>query len=154
MDDELADRIGRELQERAETLAVAESLTGGMLAQQFAKASESSKWFQGGLVAYSRTVKHRLLEVPAGPVVSEQSAVSMARGVAGLMDASVAVALTGVGGPQEQDGQPPGTVWLATWPPGLGEAVLLRIAGEPPTICEQACVRAVEILAARLGISA
>lgn len=152
MDDALADRIGDALQKRGETLAVAESLTGGMLSEQFAKASRSSEWFRGGMVAYSRTVKHRVLHVPAGPVVSGQSAEAMARGAAVLMDATIGVALTGVGGPDEQDGQPPGTVWVATWPPDHGGALLLRFDGEPPVICEQACARAVTILAARLGI--
>jgi nicotinamide-nucleotide amidase len=151
MNDALVERVGRALSSSQRTLAVAESLTGGMLAQQFARATGSSEWFLGGIVAYSRSVKHHVLGVPAGPVVSEQSVVAMARGTAALMDASIAVAVTGVGGPDEQDGQPPGTVWLATWPPDLGEPVLLRLAGEPSDICEQTCSEAVKILAARLA---
>jgi nicotinamide-nucleotide amidase len=153
MNDALTDRIGNHLQERHRTLAVAESLTGGMLSQRFAKASASSEWFLGGLVAYSRSVKHQVLHVPDGPVVSEQAALAMARGAARLMGATVGVAVTGVGGPAEQDGQPPGTVWIATWPPDLGEAVLLRLEGDPPAICEQASAEAVRILAARLGVA-
>lgn len=152
MDDALAEGVGHELERRGQTLAVAESLTGGMLSEQFAKASGSSDWFRGGMVAYSRAVKHRVLEVPPGPVVSDQAAETMARGAAELMDASIALAVTGVGGPDQQDGQPPGTVWLATWPPALGPAELLRLDGDPPSICEQTCARAVRLLASRLGV--
>lgn len=154
MDNSLAEDVGNQLEQRAQTLAVAESLTGGMLSERFAKATGSSDWFRGGVVAYSRSVKHRVLDVPPGPVVSKQAAETMARGAAELMDADIAVAVTGVGGPDEQDGETPGTVWLATWPPALGPAVLLRLDGDPPSICEQACTQAVRLLATRLATSA
>jgi Competence-damaged protein len=55
------------------------SLTGGLLASTFARASGSSEWFRGGVVAYSSMVKYNLLGVPAGPVVSEAAALAMAR---------------------------------------------------------------------------
>ncbi len=149
---EAADRIGKALQDHDQALAVAESLTGGMLASEFARASGSSAWFRGGVVAYSRHVKHQVLDVPPGPVVSAEAAAAMAAGVVKLTDADVAVAVTGVGGPDEQDGQPPGTVWLATWPETLGPPVKLHFEGEPGDICAQACARAVDILAERLGL--
>jgi nicotinamide-nucleotide amidase len=145
-----ADLVGAVLKRRGQTLAVAESLTGGLLASAFARASGSSEWFRGGIVAYSSAVKYDLLDVPDGPVVSEAAAVAMARGACGLLQADVAVAVTGVGGPDPQDGQAPGTVWMATWPAQLGDAVLLRLDGSPESICQQVCAQAVRLVRDRL----
>lgn len=150
MDDQ-AGLVGEMLQRRGQTLGVAESLTGGLLASTFARAASASRWFQGGVIAYSSTVKYDLLEVPRGPVVSHMAATAMARGAARVLEAAVAVAVTGVGGPEPQDGQPPGTVWVATWPAGLGQAVLLHLSGPPESICQQACEQATRLLLARLG---
>jgi nicotinamide-nucleotide amidase len=145
-----ADVVGAVLKDDGRTLAVAESLTGGLLANAFARAAGSSEWFRGGIVAYSSAVKYDLLNVPAGPVVSEAAAVAMARGAGRLLEADVAVAVTGVGGPDPQDGEPPGTVWAATWPDQLGGAVLLRLSGSPESICEQVCAKTVRMLRERL----
>jgi nicotinamide-nucleotide amidase len=145
-----ADVVGAVLKDDGRTLAVAESLTGGLLANAFARAAGSSEWFRGGIVAYSSAVKYDLLGVPAGPVVSEAAAVAMARGAGRVLDADVAMAVTGVGGPDPQDGEPPGTVWAATWPDQLGGAVLLRLSGSPESICEQVCAKTVRMLRERL----
>jgi nicotinamide-nucleotide amidase len=145
-----AELVGAALRNRGRTLAVAESLTGGLLASTFARAPGASEWFRGGVVAYASAVKHDLLDVPGGPVVSKAAAVAMARGAARLLAADVALAVTGVGGPDPQDGEPPGTVWTATWPDQLGAAVLLRLSGSPESICEQVCTQAVRLLRERL----
>jgi nicotinamide-nucleotide amidase len=149
-----ADLVGAVLKDRGHTLAVAESLTGGLLASAFARASGSSEWFRGGIVAYSSAVKYDLLDVPGGPVVSEAAAVAMARGASRLLEADVAVAVTGVGGPDPQDGEPPGTVWAAIWPDDLGGSVLLRLSGSPESICEQVCAETVRMLRERLELTA
>ena len=149
-----ADLVGAALKHHGRTLAVAESLTGGLLASAFARASGSSEWFRGGIVAYSSAVKYDVLDVPGGPVVSEAAATAMARGAGCLLGADVAVAVTGVGGPDPQDGEPPGTVWVATWPDWLGSAVLLRLAGSPESICEQVCTETVRMLRERLELAA
>jgi len=149
-----ADLVGAALKHHGRTLAVAESLTGGLLASAFARASGSSEWFRGGIVAYSSAVKYDVLDVPGGPVVSEAAATAMARGAGCLLGADVAVAVTGVGGPDPQDGEPPGTVWVATWPDRLGSAVLLRLAGSPESICEQVCTETVRMLRERLELAA
>jgi len=146
--------VGAVLMHEGRTLAVAESLTGGLLASAFARASGSSQWFRGGIVAYSSEVKHDLLGVPGGPVVSGTAARAMAGGVARLLGADVAVAVTGVGGPDPQDGEPPGTVWAATWPGRLGGAVLLRLSGSPESICEQVCAHTVRMVRERLELTA
>ena len=75
----------------------------------------------------------------------------MAAGAAQVLSAEVAVAVTGVGGPDWQDGQSPGTVWIGTWPAELGEPVLLRLDGSPESICEQTCEHAIALLARRLA---
>jgi nicotinamide-nucleotide amidase len=120
-----------------------------LLASAFARTSGSSEWFRGGIVAYSSTVKYDLLD-PDGRVVSEAAAAAMARGVSRLLKADIAVAVTGVGGPDPQDGEPPGTVWAATWPDQLGDAVLLRLSGSPESICEQVCAETARMLRERL----
>jgi nicotinamide-nucleotide amidase len=96
-----------------------------------AQRSGSSDWFRGGVVAYSSLVNYDLLGVPEGAVVSGTAARAMASGACRVLKADAAVAVTGVGGPDHQDGEPPGTVWAATWPDQLGGAVLLRLAGSP-----------------------
>jgi nicotinamide-nucleotide amidase len=146
-----ASEVGEMLQRRGLSLAVAESLTGGMLASRFARGSAASQWFQGGVIAYSSSVKYDLLRVPHGPVVSQRAAAAMADGVAHLLKATVAIAVTGVGGPDPQDGQPPGTVWVATWPTELGSPTQLHLDGAPDAICEQVCVDAVRMLYQRLS---
>ncbi|HET6187398.1 MAG TPA: CinA family protein [Trebonia sp.] len=146
--------VGAALKHGGHTLAVAESLTGGLLASAFARASESSEWFRGGVVAYSSSVKHDVLGVPRGPVVSEAAAVAMARSAGRLLKADVAVAVTGVGGPGPQNGEPPGTVWTAIWPDQLGDAVLLRLSGSPESICRQVCAETVRMLRERLELTA
>jgi nicotinamide-nucleotide amidase len=145
-----ADAVGAALKRDGRTLAVAESLTGGLLASTFAQASGASQWFRGGIVAYSSTVKYDLLGVPQGPVVSEAAAAAMARGAARLLEADLAVAVTGAGGPDSQDGQPPGTVWAGIWPAQLGGAVLLRLSGSPESICQQVCATTARLLRERL----
>ena len=148
-----ADLVGAALKQGGQTLAVAESLTGGLLASVFARAPGSSEWFRGGIVAYSSAVKYDLLDVPDGPVVCEAAAVAMARGACRLLRADVAVAVTGVAGPDPQDGEPPGTVWAATWPDLLGGAVLFRLSGSPEGICQQVCAQTARMLRERLELA-
>ena len=109
----MVDELARQLKARSLTLGVAESLTGGMLTGYFAAGPDAAEWLRGGLVPYDSAVKRRVLDVGDGPVVSESAARQMARGARRLFDADVAIALTGAGGPDGQDGEPPGTVWFA-----------------------------------------
>jgi nicotinamide-nucleotide amidase len=101
------------LAEHGLTLAVAESLTGGLVASRLVNVAGASTWFRGGIVAYAGDVKRDLLAVPPGPVVSEETALAMAAGVRRRLDADVGIGVTGVAGPDPQDGEPPGTVYLA-----------------------------------------
>ena len=155
-DAELPDRISQLadlLMARSLTLAVAESLTGGMLTSHFAAGPNAAKWLRGGLVAYHSNVKREVLGISDGPVVSKRAALEMARGAARLLGADVALAVTGVGGPESQDGELPGTVWMAVRDHAGEESQIEQFEGEPRSICEQACegaVALVEIFLARI----
>jgi nicotinamide-nucleotide amidase len=139
-------KAGELLEGLGASLAVAESLTGGLLANRFAAAPGASEWFRGGVVSYQKTVKFTVLGVPEGPVVTEDAALAMARGVRTLMNAGVAVAVTGAGGPDPQDGQPPGTVWVAV---DTGAQTATRkhtFDGTPPEVCDHAATASVALL--------
>lgn len=132
----IVDQIGELLAAGGRTLAVAESLTGGLLSAAFAEGDDASTWFRGGVVAYATGVKRDVLGVPAhAGVVTEECAVALARGAARLLGADVAVAVTGVGGPDPQDGEAPGTVWIATADVARVRAELVRIDGDPQHVC-------------------
>jgi PncC family amidohydrolase len=144
--DDLATEVGRLVTERGWTVAVAESLTGGLLVQALARVDGSSEWLAGGVVAYSRDVKHRLLAVSSEKVVSAAAAAEMATGVRTLLRAGAAVAVTGVAGPDPQDGEPPGTVWLGV---DLGDgptSTPLRTGGTPAEICGDAVAASLRLL--------
>ncbi|WP_232664590.1 CinA family protein [Pseudonocardia sp. TRM90224] len=150
--DDRVDRVAGAVAERARssgrTIAVAESLTGGLVASALARARDASTWFRGALVAYSSAVKHEVLGVPDGPVVSAEAAGAMASGVRRLLGADVAVAVTGAGGPDPQDGRRPGTVFIAvddgTRPPRVTE---MQLDGGPQEICAASTEQALTALA-------
>ncbi|AXH94788.1 CinA family protein [Ornithinimicrobium avium] len=101
-----------------DTLAVAESLTGGLVAAALTDVAGSSEVLLGGVVAYSPQVKISVLGVPAAVVaergvVSRECALAMADGARRQLGADWAVATTGVAGPGPSDGHPAGTVHLA-----------------------------------------
>jgi nicotinamide-nucleotide amidase len=144
--DRLGERLNDVLVGDDLTIAVAESLTGGSLSAALGRIRGSGDWFRGSVVAYSRTVKHGLLQVPPGPVVSEAAATAMAEKMADLFDADLTLAVTGVAGPDEQDGQPPGTVWMAVHRGPRTSTTLLHLGGDPAEIVEETCARALEWL--------
>jgi nicotinamide-nucleotide amidase len=100
------------LQERGWTLGVAESVTGGLVGGRITNVPGSSAVFRGGVISYASEVKFDLLGVDRGPVVSEEAAVQMALGAQRVIGSDVAIALTGVAGPDEQDGRPAGTLCI------------------------------------------
>ena len=102
--DSLSRQIGDLLRQRQLTLAVAESCTGGLLAAHITDIPGSSDYFLGGVVSYSNQVKERLLRVPARMIkqhgaVSAATARRMASGVRQLLQADLALAVTGIAGP-------------------------------------------------------
>ena len=149
---ELADTIAEEAQRRGLTVAVAESLTGGLVSSALAAAPHASQWLRGGVVAYSVESKQKLLGVSPGPVVNEETVREMAEGAARLFGADAAVATTGVGGPGPDEGKPPGTVWIGAFHRGELETRLLEIDAEPEEVCRQAVEQALSLLLSRLGV--
>lgn len=129
------------------SVATAESLTGGHLAAAFSAAPEASSWYRGGVVAYQAGVKHSVLGTPPGPVVTADTATAMAISVGALLDAELAVGVTGVGGPGPEEDEPPGTVFLAVaW---RGEAVTVRhcrFLGGPRDVMRQTTRLAVSLV--------
>ena len=114
------EKLANILLEKQFTVAVAESCTGGMLAQQFTALSGSSKWFECGFVTYSNASKIRLLGVEANVIdkhgaVSAQVAEQMALGVLNHSDADISVSITGLAGPSGGTAEKPvGTVYIGT----------------------------------------
>jgi nicotinamide-nucleotide amidase len=135
------------------TVACAESCTAGRLSAAFASVGGASAWLRGGVVAYQELVKRELLGVRAPSVLTAQAAAEMARGVAGLLAADVAVATTGVLGDEPEDGTAPGTVYIATVVDGSSDVVARRFAGDAERQCRQAVDTALETLLARLPAS-
>jgi nicotinamide-nucleotide amidase len=118
-EESMAGVVGRLLRERGRTLAVAESCTGGLLAEQVTEVPGASAYFRGGVVAYANTAKMDLLSVPAALLerhgaVSEEVARAMAEGVRARLRADLAVATTGISGPDGGTPEKPvGLVYLA-----------------------------------------
>jgi nicotinamide-nucleotide amidase len=106
------------LRERGWTLGLAESLTGGLVGSRVSDAPGSSEIFRGSIVSYATEVKRSVLGVTAEKVVSAESAVQMAEGARRVLGADVGLAVTGVAGPTEQEGQPVGTVYFGLALPG------------------------------------
>ncbi|WP_314148154.1 CinA family protein [uncultured Leifsonia sp.] len=126
-------------------IAVAESLTSGAISTALGSAPQASRWFVGGVVAYSEHVKFDVLGVEPGPVITAACAEQMAEGVARLLDAEVVAAVTGAGGPGPEEGRPAGTVFLAHGRRGALTVEHLRFVGEPAEVVQatvEAAVRA------------
>jgi PncC family amidohydrolase len=139
------------LERRGATLAVAESLTGGLLGATLTAVPGASVAFLGGITAYANAAKASLLGVPAdllerAGAVSPDVAVAMAAGARDRFGATYGVALTGVAGPDEQDGRPPGTVHVAGVGPAGSEEVALALAGDRSSVRRQAVEQALRLV--------
>jgi nicotinamide-nucleotide amidase len=113
----LAQQVGKRLRERKKTVAVAESCTGGLLGAAFTEVPGSSDYFVGGVIAYDNRVKVEQLGVPAAVIerfgaVSAEAAAAMASGVKRLLATDVALSITGVAGPGEEEHKPAGLTFI------------------------------------------
>ncbi|MEU9127751.1 CinA family protein [Kitasatospora sp. NPDC048540] len=144
------------LRERGATLAVAESLTGGLLAAELVAVAGASQTFRGSVTAYATDLKASVLGVDEGllavhgavhPVVARQ----MADGVRRLLRADYALATTGVAGPDPQDGQPVGTVHLAVSGPSGTLTASVRLSGDRTVVRRTAVTAALELLLEHLA---
>jgi len=118
------------LRERDLCLAVAESVTGGLVGSRLTAIPGAGEVLRGAVVAYASDVKFALLGVPEGPVVTAAAAEAMAAGVRRLLGADVGLATTGVAGPTEQEGQPVGTVFLGLAQGERTRSTVVRLPGD------------------------
>jgi nicotinamide-nucleotide amidase len=125
--------------ERGETIATAESLTGGLVAAALTSVPGASAAFRGGVVAYATDLKAAVLGVPEDLLeqrgaVDPEVAEAMAEGARGRLGTTVGVATTGVAGPDPAEGKPVGTVFVAVAAPGGTVSRPLLLAGDRAAI--------------------
>lgn len=151
-DETLEEVLGYRLLERKLTLATAESCTGGGIGMGITSVPGSSRWYLGGVVSYSNSLKTSILGVSPS-ILREHGAVSgpvaleMARGVRALTGANCSVAVTGIAGPGGGTPEKPvGTVWTAAVSPGGQRSDPWRLGGDRNSIREGASARALGTL--------
>lgn len=151
----LAERLQRLCLERHETVATAESCTGGLIAGAITAVPGSSGYFLGGLVTYADAAKVQLLGIPdatlsAHGAVSAQVARAMATGAMERLGASIAVSSTGVAGPDGGSAaKPVGLVYLGLACEGDADVRRLMLAGDRAAIRDAATAAALEWLIER-----
>ncbi len=145
----LVRRLAEACLQRDLVVSTAESCTGGGVAHAITEIPGSSRWFDAGLVTYSNAAKQRLLGVPGSILehfgaVSEETVEAMAQGVLVGSAANLAVAVSGIAGPDGgSELKPVGTVWFAWAQPGREvQTALCHFDGDRQSIRDQAVNRA------------
>jgi nicotinamide-nucleotide amidase len=146
-DESMEVAVAAQLIARGVTLGVAESLTGGLIASRLVNVPGASAWFRGGVVAYHEQVKFDILGVPVGPVVSEAAAAAMARGVCRVTGSDVGLGITGVAGPDDQEGVDPGTIFVGLrLPDGAVSSRELHLPGDRERVRQYGAISALDLL--------
>jgi nicotinamide-nucleotide amidase len=139
------------LRKRGMTLGLAESITGGLVSSRLVTVPGTSEVLKGSVVAYMTDVKRSVLGVETEHVVSAECARELAAAARRLLDADVGLGVTGVAGPDEQDGQPAGTVFFGLAvgedPP---EAVGTRLPGQREMVRQFATISLLNLLRMKL----
>ena len=159
MTEAVAALVLAELDRRGQTLATAESLTGGLLGAMLTAVPGASRSYLGGVISYATRLKSELAGVDeatlaeVGPVAS-RTAEEMAVGVARRCRADWGIATTGVAGPDPQDGHPVGQVFVAVAQPAESRVRVRELAsvGDRAAIRRHAALGALELLADLLGM--
>lgn len=153
VDDETMESVVLDLlRGKGMTLAVAESLTGGLIASRLVDVPGASRVFLGGVVSYASAVKFGVLGVPEGPVITCEAAEAMAAGVRELLGADVGIGVTGVAGPREAEGRPAGTVCMAVDVAGDVTSLEVRLPGRRRQIRELSCISVLSLLRRKLAV--
>lgn len=152
----LAARAVAVLGARRWSVAVAESLTGGLLGAALTTVPGASAVFRGGIIAYATDVKAALLGVPRALLdergaVDPEVAAAMAEGARDRLGAVLGVATTGVAGPDPAEGKPVGTVHVAVSGPGLRAGRTLTLAGQREAIRRETVTWCLRLLLDVLG---
>ena len=151
-DDNMESVVLAMLRKRGLTLALAESVTGGLVSGRLTQIAGASDVFRGAVVSYASDVKHDVLHVSPGPVVSEAAAAQMAQGVKELLGADVGLALTGVAGPDQQDGQPVGTLCVAVvLPDGQVHTKTFALPGQREQMRQMSVISSLDMLRSLLA---
>ena len=147
-DETLEGVVHRLLLERGETVAVAESLTGGLLAGRLSETPGASETFRGGIVAYQAELKDALLgaNAVARGAVTEETAARMAAGVRERLGATWGLSTTGVAGPTESEGQPVGTLFVGVAGPRGTQTRHVQLPGDRPLVRMLSVVQALDLL--------
>ncbi len=156
------------LRERGLTLALAESLTGGLISSRLVNHRGCSEVFRGGIVPYHRDLKRSLLRAGDVGSVSEEMVIEMARGACRVLDADVGLAVSGVAGPEPHEGVEPGVVCIGTHiaqvgddhdtnrtnksaeTNGISEAATIKLPFDRERIRQFTCITALDMLRTRL----
>ncbi|HEX2294476.1 MAG TPA: competence/damage-inducible protein A [Actinomycetota bacterium] len=146
----VAEDLGALLRDRGATVAVAESLTGGLLGGELTRLPGASDFFSGGIVVYTDEVKQRVAGVDPALLrdkgaVSEEVAAALAESAARSFGADLGLSATGVAGPGEQDGLPPGTVFVGATFRGRTEVRRPRAYGDRGNVRAIAVTWAIDI---------
>jgi nicotinamide-nucleotide amidase len=149
-DESMEHTVGVLLEGHGLTLGLAESVSGGLMSSRLTDVAGASGFFRGSIVSYDSEVKLDLLDVPEGPVVCAEAAEAMAVGARKRLGSDVGLAVTGVAGPAEQDGQPVGTVFIGLAIDDTVESVQLRLPGDRRRIREFTAISALNLLRQRL----
>lgn len=147
----------RALRARGETVATAESLTAGLVTVELTSVPGSSTVVRGGLVVYATDLKHTLAGVDAA-LLAEHGAVhpevarQLAEGARGRCGATWGLGLTGVAGPDPQDGVAPGTVHIGLSGPSGSSVVSLTLGGDRDEVRKSSTMAALNLLRDHLKI--
>ncbi len=139
------------LKARGLTLAVAESMTAGLVGARLGGIPGASAVFRGGIISYASEVKFDLLGVPEGPVVTAACAEAMAAGARRVLGADIGLATTGVAGPDKQEGQPVGLAFLGLATAEGKKSLEVRLPGDRNRIREYAVINLLNFLRRELG---
>ena len=151
-DEAIEDAVAMALAGHGLTLGLAESLTGGLAASRLVNVAGASRWFRGSVVSYASEVKFTVLGVPEGPVVSDAAARAMADGARRVLGSDVGLSITGVAGPDTQDDQPPGTVFVGLSRPGHDtESFGFKVPGDRDRVRQYATIAALDLLRRQVG---
>jgi PncC family amidohydrolase len=159
LDEPLEVVLGELLVARGSTLAVAESLTGGLVCDRLTDVSGSSRYFLGGITAYANEAKMKLLGVSAETLeahgaVSAETVLQMARGVRLALGADFGISTSGIAGPTGGTPEKPvGTTWIGFSAADGEEARYFLFQGERLAVKEQATEAALQMLVDHLRVA-
>lgn len=138
------------LRSKGLTLAIAESVTGGLLGSRLSTIPDSTDVFRGSLFTENADLQSKLIGATTGPQVTPEAVKALARGVRTFLGTDVGLAATGVSGPGDLEDQAPGTVWLGMAIGDEVEAVLVKLPGDPNRIRQYSVISLLNLLRLKL----